>query len=187
MKTSELAGALLDYWVARAMGYQTDIKKIKPGGDWCDIEMRNVAPPDFTISGENSACDIAMVPNAIREFPACVIGQKIGRGKHPYRSSWFYPSKVWDHGGPIIERERIQIGPPTQQVHHNGGPNAGWGESGIWSACTWHKGADGKRAIGHDKDSPLVAAMRCYVRSKFGDEVEADPVGAQERKVDGSS
>lgn len=85
----------------------------------------------------------------------------------------YRPSAHWSDGGPIIERENIQLGPPTQSVHRNGGPLSGWGESGMWSACTWHKGVNGRRAISHDKDSALVAAMRCYVKSKFGNEVEA--------------
>jgi hypothetical protein len=89
-----------------------------------------------------------------------------------YWLSMFTPSKEWSQAGPIIERANIQLGPPTQSVHRNGGPNSGWGASGMWSACTWHKGVNGRRAISHDKESALVAAMRCYVKSKFGDEVD---------------
>lgn len=118
MKTSELTGALLNYWVARAEGFA-----------WAD--------------------DIA--PLAARGVPE-------------YATDWAL-------AGAIIERECIQIGPPTQRVHRNGGPNAGWGPSGVWSSCTWHMGANGQRSIAHDKNSPLVAAMRCYVASKFGDAV----------------
>ncbi|AMR77662.1 phage protein NinX family protein [Cupriavidus nantongensis] len=83
----------------------------------------------------------------------------------------FSPTVAWHEAGPIIQANNIQIGPPTGAVHRYGGPNAGWGPSGFWSACTWHAGVDGKRAFGHDKDSPLVAAMRCYVMLKFGREV----------------
>lgn len=88
------------------------------------------------------------------------------------------PSNNWEQAGPIIERENIQLGPPTQSVHRHGGPNAGWGASGMWSACTWHKGVNGKRSIAHHETSPLVAAMRCYVISKFGSEVPGEPVAA---------
>jgi hypothetical protein len=83
----------------------------------------------------------------------------------------YQPSTNWKQAGPIIERENIQLGPPTQRVHRNGGPHAGWGASGIWSACTWHKGANDRRAIAHHETSPLIAAMRCYVASKYGEEV----------------
>jgi hypothetical protein len=159
MKVSELTGALLDYWVARALGYQTDINKIKPGGDWCAIEMRrsaSCARPDFDSAPSGTACAIAMVPNAMREFPACILGQKIGRGKHPYRSSWFYPSTVWDHGGPILERMRL-----LEMSGCVGGQ--GWYVRGPWRPC------DGDQVYG---DTLLIAAMRAFVTSKFGDEVE---------------
>ena len=159
MKTSELTGALLDYWAARALGYQTDISTIKPGGDWCAMEMRqvaNVAAPDFGADPSDSACGIAMVPNAMREFPACIIGHKIGRGKIPYRSSWFYPSSVWTHGGPIVERERMKIEPLRD---------------GAWTASARDMNHQIVGAIG---STVLVAAMRAYVISKFGDEVSDD-------------
>ena len=58
-------------------------------------------------------------------------------------------STDWAQGGPIIEREQIA-------VYLNG--EDGWtGEDG------W------KRATG---PTPLVAAMRAYVASKLGDEIE---------------
>jgi hypothetical protein len=59
------------------------------------------------------------------------------------------PSTNWAQGGPIIEREMIDLKClPTKQ--------GGF----IWrTAC-----ADGP--------TPLIAAMRCYVASKLGDEVE---------------
>lgn len=87
------------------------------------------------------------------------------------QSAFYQPSALWITGGPIIQRENIQISPPTSPVHRYGGPNAGNGQSGSWSACTWHRGVDGRRAIAHDEKSALVAAMRCYVRSKFGETV----------------
>ena len=55
----------------------------------------------------------------------------------------------WEHGGPIIERERIQI-------KENG--------CGHWFA----KIGKGKWMRG---PTPLIAAMRCYVASKLGDDV----------------
>jgi hypothetical protein len=61
----------------------------------------------------------------------------------------FRPSTNWAQGGPIIERERISI---THQV-------------GRWAAQT----DDDLFAYG---PTPLIAAMRCYVASKLGDEVE---------------
>lgn len=72
------------------------------------------------------------------------------------RKTAFRPSTNWAQGGPIIEREKMDIS------HHEGLWGANWirqlGEDG-----------DGYRAYG---PTPLIAAMRCYVASKLGDEVE---------------
>jgi hypothetical protein len=64
----------------------------------------------------------------------------------------FMPSFNWAQGGPIIEREGIA-------TRENG-------DSDDWYAC--------KRWDNHGKfgATPLIAAMRCYVASKLGDEVE---------------
>lgn len=163
MKVSELTGAKLDYWVARSLGYLPDIAKLKPGGDWCAIELReaNVARPCSCVDPSESVCAIGTVPNAIKPFQACILGSKVGRGKYPWRQSWFYPSTLWDHGGPIIEQEGIEL------CH-----DRAWRDDGtlgrVWDASLgagWWGG-----------DTLLIAAMRCYVASKFGEEVPDDGV-----------
>ena len=62
----------------------------------------------------------------------------------------FKPSTNWAQGGPIIERERIE-------VRDYGGD--------AWSAYDYIHPIQ----IG---PTPLIAAMRCYVASKLGEEVE---------------
>ena len=64
----------------------------------------------------------------------------------------WYPQANWAQGGPIIERERITIDP------FDDFPN--------W--CATIPGHQ-YRVYGH---TPLIAAMRCYVASKLGDEVD---------------
>ena len=65
----------------------------------------------------------------------------------------FTPSTSWAHGGPILDRERITIRQWTNMssIHaympHDGAP---WGAG----------------------PTALIAAMRCFCRSKLGDEVE---------------
>ena len=69
------------------------------------------------------------------------------------------PSADWDQGGPIIERERI---------------GTGFCESGPF-AGKWFGQYDDERLGGNCHqigDSPLIAAMRAYVASRFGEEVE---------------
>lgn len=66
----------------------------------------------------------------------------------------FHYSTIWAQGGPIIEREKICPCPSDHPV----------GER--WNATDFsgHVTAFGP--------TPLIAAMRCYVASKLGDEVE---------------
>jgi hypothetical protein len=71
------------------------------------------------------------------------------------QENWDWYSSSWEHGGPIIERDSIAI------CHL---------EKGEWRAQLNAKGFDPYcRQYG---PTPLMAAMRCYVASKMGDEVE---------------
>jgi hypothetical protein len=69
----------------------------------------------------------------------------------------FEPSCVWAQGGPIIERERLKI------VY-------------FASSQEWNVSKLRYRGLCEPHDmkgpTPLVAAMRCYVAMKLGDEVE---------------
>ena len=68
----------------------------------------------------------------------------------------FKPSADWEQGGAIIERECINI------VKNESGK--------YWQAALekWMLN-DGHPSIG---ETPLIAAMRCYVESELGDDVE---------------
>lgn len=67
----------------------------------------------------------------------------------PYR-----PSLAWQQGGPIIERERIDVDyDPGEKM---------W--IGHWFGSVEHAVAYGP--------TPLIAAMRCYVASKLGETAE---------------
>lgn len=61
------------------------------------------------------------------------------------------PSTDWAQGGPIVEREKIELVPQSDAM---------------WDAM--------KRGqhIPNEGPTPLIAAMRCYVASKLGDIVE---------------
>jgi hypothetical protein len=66
----------------------------------------------------------------------------------------FAPSTDWAQGGPIIEREGINLRALS---------------GALWEAETWS--AEGGQYL-LDGPTPLIAAMRCYVASQLGDEVE---------------
>lgn len=73
--------------------------------------------------------------------------------------SAFQPSTDWALGGPIIEWEKISL----EYL-----PGAGDAGADVWVATR----AEGPGVSEEQGDKPLVAAMRCYVASQLGDEVD---------------
>jgi hypothetical protein len=64
---------------------------------------------------------------------------------------WEYsPSQKWEQAGPIIEREKIAID----------------FDGDAWCA------SDNRKPLANYGPTPLIAAMRCYVSSKLGDEID---------------
>lgn len=123
-KVSELTGAELDYWVARAAGTS-------------NAKLRRVGPT------ENGG------------FVFVEHVQADG-------NTLYSPSRDWKHGGPIIEREAIEL-----RKH--------------WQRESWSARIDSDRhglapRYGYG-ETPLISAMRAYVSSKYGDTV---PDNAQE-------
>ena len=78
-----------------------------------------------------------------------------GEFNHRHGAPWWNPSTDWSQGGPIIGREWMEI------CRLN---------NGEWRG-QWYEQATEKihREYG---DTPLIAAMRCYVASKLGNKVE---------------
>jgi hypothetical protein len=68
----------------------------------------------------------------------------------------YSPSTDWSQGGPLIEREGMWL----YQWNEQGEPDVGWGS----------EDKDGNHV--RTGPTPLIAAMRCYVASKLGDEVD---------------
>lgn len=112
MKTADLTGALLDYWVAKANG------------------------PEWGAAIIDGVCRLTL-------------------------GGVFAPSTDWAQGGPIIEREHIQL---------KGDKNQWRFPSWLWTAWPDVAGT-GQKANGRSHESLLVAAMRAFVASKYGDEV----------------
>jgi len=103
IKVSQLAGALLDYWVARAEGIT----------------------------------------------PELVSGVPLGCGY----------SQEWVQGGPIIERELIDLEHSGREWREDGSFGVQW-EACMPGGVCYMSG-----------DTALIAAMRSYVVRKFGEEV----------------
>lgn len=72
-------------------------------------------------------------------------------GPHAYT-----PSANWADGGPIIEREHIKLAPFSETY---------------WEAVVYDFKTEPDRWPGRGP-TPLIAAMRAYVASKFGEEVD---------------
>ena len=70
----------------------------------------------------------------------------------------YTPSTNWAQGGPIIEREGITT------ICWNKNPDQ-------WHARRWLE-LDGPASTVFKATTPLIAAMRCYVASKLGDEID---------------
>lgn len=72
----------------------------------------------------------------------------------------FSPSTDWSIAGLLIEREKIHVAPM---------PGKGW----TWCACVVSLDTAGgpDRGAWMEGRTPLIAAMRAYVASKFGRDV----------------
>ena len=130
MRVAELNGALLDYWVARAQGY----------------EHTSARDAGFALDGQAAPCIFTTSRGNLRLAKADSV------------TAW-NPSTAWVCGGPIIEREGISI--MRWEIPNDNGAN--------WTARNLR--AD----IHADGPTPLIAAMRAFVASKFGEEVEDAP------------
>ncbi len=66
------------------------------------------------------------------------------------KRSWYIysPSSNWKQGGPIIERENIAT---------------------AWHITRW---VAWRGVVEHPGPTPLIAAMRCFVASKLGNDIE---------------
>ena len=78
-------------------------------------------------------------------------------------------STDWAQGGPIIEQEKIGVWWATHYVDDDGVEygNHWYAEMG----CT-DENVDSRYCGVADGPTPLITAMRCYVASRLGDEVD---------------
>ena len=69
-------------------------------------------------------------------------------------SAWIAYSSDWAQGGPIIGQESIQLTPDEY--------------TGTWAAFTTREG----EPYEYTGPTALIAAMRCFVASRLGDDVD---------------
>lgn len=137
MKTSDLTGALLDYWVARALGYRFWLEK---RGDY-RLAVRQ-AP------GEREPYKASLNwKNQVDRYTEVFSFSDIKCGFFGVGVPKF--SSSWADGGPIIEREAIELVPLQ---------GSGWSSRKCYE--NRYQGV-----------TPLIAAMRAFVASRFGDKV----------------
>jgi hypothetical protein len=85
----------------------------------------------------------------------------------------YTPSTDWAQGGPILGREGIEVRKGNPLYFPKGNEKGDYYED-LWVARkTQEHLPPGMRGV-YEKwgTTPLIAAMRCYVTSKLGDEVE---------------
>lgn len=151
LKTSELIGPTLDWAVGKCRGVEARNNKAV---FFVLFESETSEELEFDCFAEDDAHAIEQCLDA---YPGCSVD----------RVEWlepFRPSESWAQGGPIIER--VGIGffcNRTAAVGSRFAPDAG---------ADWRAFAFNKHAEHHFGPTPLIAAMRCIVASKLGDEVE---------------
>ena len=158
IKTSELTGPALDWAVAKCEGrleYKPgrcfdcrfhEERAVQDGSEhYCHHPIRRVQDWSHWYSDE------ARFSTSDTTHPRC---------PYPYPEPY---STGWAQGGPIIERGRLTVGPVSKKDAkevEEWQAYSGWN----WDVCEPLFEGEGL--------TPLIAAMRCYVASKLGDEVE---------------
>ena len=88
----------------------------------------------------------------------------IRRTSDPHQWHWldeYSPSTNWAQGGPIIERERLELFDCAYLELHE-----------QWKSVHTPDGLEAHFYFQVYGPTPLIAAMRCFCRSKLGDEIE---------------
>lgn len=109
-------------------------------------------------------CEGAEVEYIDDGITKCLLIKPLGR---------YSPSTNWAQGGPILGREGIEVRKGNPLYFPKGNEKVDYYED-LWIARKVQEHLPpGMRGV-YEKwgATPLIAAMRCYVASKIGDEVE---------------
>jgi hypothetical protein len=127
-------------------------RKTQTGGEIVKVSELSGAGLDLWVGKAEG-----MVPGIDGYMRPCLF-----KGRSPVYN--YSPSTDWSQGGPIIERELIEIAPHFKAA----GYETSTGEW-YWQACVL-----GENDMDYESQygpTPLIAGMRCFVASKFGEEV----------------
>ena len=122
------------------------------------------------LTGEALNWAVAQAAIQIGGFPVYMRFYTDGRPDTPHwgesgSSEVFRPSTNWAHGGPIIEQEGIELLCNLTAAEATRFESA----DADWQAFHRSNRSTDKRQFA---TTPLVAAMRCFVASRLGDEVD---------------
>jgi len=142
MKTSDLTGPALDWAVAKCEFPSHHLRFVK--GSIAAGTREEYTKPRFAwVRGLYTPCSLADAEHLLEVET----------------DSYYCPSVSWGIGGPIIDREDITWSMNMEPEH---------GNETRFCAFSYRAGSS-KAQAGPTK---LIAAMRCYVASKLGDEVD---------------
>lgn len=102
-----------------------------------------------------------MIVRPLNKLLGPVLDALVARAQqYPWSRQWaqandWAPSENWADAGPIIEREKIEL----RYYDYDMNP--------YWGAMILRR--DGCPASGAIGATPLIAAMRCYVSSRYGE------------------
>ncbi|MFU4952049.1 phage protein NinX family protein [Pseudomonas aeruginosa] len=125
VKTCELEGAALDWAVAMAEGEE--------------VIVHDIGQYRYDVRGGIHCCKYGCT------FGPRSITEEVER---------YEPSDSWAQGGPLIEKHKLDIGAPMENV------------TGPWNANT-----EWGHPMGTPGPTPLVAACRAIVRAKLGETI----------------
>jgi hypothetical protein len=126
------------------------------GGAMKVAELEGALLGYWVAKAQGEEAHIQLINGTMPDY--CIVRLE-GEAAYPCRQAdyFFRPSSKWKDGGPIIERERINL--ETCEPWHAPAP---------WMAAIDNGGAIENHCYG---PTALVAAMRCFVASKYGETV----------------
>lgn len=149
VKTADLIGPALDWAVAKCENFDTRNNFRCQIIDADDREYSFICHAESHEHAEEQAQDA--YPNSdVQEIEYLGV---------------YSPSANWSQGGPIIESEKIALLPPNNH------------REGSWKAFYYEPSQHDLQfdeAISYSRHgpTPLIAAMRCFVASRLGNEIE---------------